>query len=128
MQNLETISLYYLISALAVYRAAFMLVFEEGMFGIASKIRTLAGIYIKTEKRPNPFGQLVDSPVPTADNWIGKGLTCFNCTSVWFAALPAFVICLDLGDLPFITLVAWFAVHTLAISGLSMLIRGISNQ
>lgn len=128
MLQLDTLALYYLVGGLAVYRLAFMLVFEEGMFGVAAWIRTLAGVYIENQKRPNPFGQMIETPVPTAKNWFGKGLTCFNCTSVWVAALPALFISLETGDLSFWQVAIWFAVHTLAISGFAMLIRGISNQ
>lgn len=79
------------LSALAVYRLSRMISDEEGPFEAFTKLRGLA---------------------PTT-NWIGRGLECIMCVSVW-VALPAALYIDPTWTLP----LTW-----LALSGVTVVIR-----
>ena len=120
--DLTTFILLVVLVMLAVYRAAFMLVHEEGMFGVCSRIRDLAGIRLQTQSELNAFGQQMTVQRYVADNWIGKGLTCFNCTSVWLASIGAIPLTAA-APLPWHP-AALYVLLVLAISGAAMRLNG----
>lgn len=60
----------FILAALAVYRLSRMITDEEGPFMVFTKLRGLA--------RP--------------DTWIGRGLECIMCVSVWVALAAALYI------------------------------------
>ena len=120
--DLTSFVLLFVLIELAVYRGAYMLVHEEGMFGVCSRIRDLAGIRLQTQSELNAFGQQMTVQRYVADNWIGKGLTCFNCTSVWLASVGAIplVVSAPLSWHP----AALYVLLVLALSGLAMRLNG----
>jgi hypothetical protein len=81
----------FILASLAVYRLSRMLTDEEGPFSVFTKLRGLA--------KP--------------ETWIGRGLACIICMSVWIA-LP-FALWIDwTGD--------WW-ITWLALSGVTVVIR-----
>lgn len=81
----------FVLAALAVYRLSRMLTDEEGPFMIFTKLRGLA--------KP--------------DTWVGRGLECIMCMSVWVALAVALYI-----DLTWTLPLTW-----LALSSVTVLIR-----
>ena len=114
-----------LVASLFCFRLAYMLVFEEGMFGVAEQIRKFAGVYTAKTQVFNQLGQPIEVDAAVSDNWIGKGLTCFNCTSVWVGAVIALLMP-DYPTDPAFMVLRW-AIYVLAISGGAMLIKGLSQ-
>ena len=84
-------ALTFALAALAVYRLSRMLTDEDGPFEAFTRLRGLA--------RP--------------DTWIGRGLECIMCMSVWVALLAALYI-----DLTWTLPLTW-----LALSAITVLIR-----
>lgn len=91
---MDTLAL--ILAALAVYRVSRMISDEEGPFSVFTKLRGLA--------RP--------------DTWLGRGLECLMCVSVW-VALPATVLITLAGY----TDVWLWPLTWLALSSVSVLIR-----
>jgi len=84
------------LASLAVYRLSRMITDEEGPFSVFVKLRGLA----------------------KSETWIGRGLACIICMSVWIA-LP-FALWIDYaGDWP----LTW-----LALSGVTVIIRKWENK
>ncbi len=81
----------FILASLAVYRLSRMLTDEEGPFMVFTKLRGLA---------------------PT-ENWIGRGLECILCMSVWVAFIAALYI-----DLTWTLPLTW-----LALSGVTVILR-----
>jgi hypothetical protein len=84
------------LAALAVYRLSRMISDEEGPFAVFTKLRGLA----------------------KSDTWIGRGLECILCVSVW-VSLPATILITVLGYID-----QWLWPLTwLALSGVTVIIR-----
>lgn len=107
----------------SVYRMTRLLVHETGVFGIFTLIRSIAGVKVVIEKRPNMVGQLVDTEIAIANNTVGKILTCFYCCSVW-VSMPAAAVATYLSpdSLP---VFVWAVIHWLAIAGAVAIIRDV---
>jgi hypothetical protein len=81
----------FILAALAVYRLSRMLTDEEGPFMVFTRLRGLA----------------------RHDTWIGRGLECIMCVSVWVALIAALYI-----DQTWTLPLTW-----LALSGVTVIIR-----
>jgi hypothetical protein len=81
----------FVLASLAVYRLSRMLSDEEGPFSVFTKLRGL----------------------PKPETWIGRGLACIMCLSVWIA-LPIALWIDYQGD---------WALTWLALSGVTVIIR-----
>ena len=66
----------YLILALATWRIASLITYEEGPFEVFERLRTLAGV------RSNDYGRY-------GTNELARGLICLWCCSTWIGALGA---------------------------------------
>lgn len=88
-----------IISALAVYRLSFMIAKEDGPLDLFNRIR----------------GK-VD---PNQSTWVGRGINCPLCISVWLSLLPIIFILPRMNI--YTTIVTW-----LSIAGLSALLERVS--
>jgi hypothetical protein len=86
----------FVLASLAVYRLSRMIADEEGPFEVFTWLRNLA----------------------PATNWIGRGLACILCLSVWIA-LPVALWIDYQGD---------WALTWLALSGVTVIIRKWENK
>jgi hypothetical protein len=84
----------FLIAALAVWRLAYLVVYDEGPFGLALKLR----------------GRID----PDQATWIGRGINCMVCVSFWLAWLILGVLFVPWG---------WIVVWGLALSGAVSLLK-----
>lgn len=71
------------VTALAAWRLAHLLVHEDGPGAVFARLRYRAGV--RAVARVDDQGQVVASR--TAANTVAEGLTCVWCVSVWAAAL-----------------------------------------
>jgi len=76
---------YFTLSVLAVYRVSYMIANEDGPLDVFVFIREKAG----------------------QKNWIGRGLNCVLCISVWLAMIPAIIFFRSSFET---TILYWFAI------------------
>ena len=82
---------YFTLSVLAVYRVSYMIANEDGPLDMFVFVREKAG----------------------QKNWIGRGLNCVLCISVWLSIIPAVAMVRDIGFFrsSFETIILyWFAI------------------
>ena len=72
-----------LLTALAAWRIASLLVDEAGPWGVFSRLRYRAGV--RGIVVMDPAGK--PTAARTAQGWLAEGLTCVWCVSVWAAML-----------------------------------------
>ena len=87
---------YFALSVLAVYRVSHMIANEDGPFDVFVFIREKAG----------------------QRNWIGRGLNCVLCISVWLSIIPAIAM----------TRSAEFVLYWFAIAGGVLVIHKYFNR
>lgn len=100
------------ISGLAGWRLAYMLVNESGPFDVFGRLRYLAGI--RQIVVHGPDGQAISAGY-TATNTLAEGLMCVWCVSVWTAVFCALITLVG-------PIGVWL-VRILAISGLAIIMH-----
>lgn len=71
-----------IILALATWRLASLLVYEEGPFSAFLELRKLAGVIHDAENKV----------MGDDGSFLGRLLNCFWCTSIWAALIPAMLL------------------------------------
>lgn len=98
-----------IIAALAVYRLTFMLNAEAGPGDIFGRLRARMGV--KFDQYSNPY----------SDHWIGQGVLCYYCLSVWIAfgisALVLAAFAFNRAD------IAFWGLLPFALSGISIFLK-----
>lgn len=96
-----------LVLALATWRLASLLAVETGPFDVFVRVRHLLGV------------RYDDYSVMYSANWIGKGVICIWCNSVWFGALWAL--------LWFLFPWAWWLALPFALSTAAVIVERLVN-
>jgi hypothetical protein len=107
-------ALTFLLTVLAAWRVASLLVNEDGPGAICARLRLRAGISYVV--RQNGAGQ--PEAMRVAHGWLAEGLTCVWCVSVWTAAL--FVL---LALIPYANAVSAVLRDVLAVSAGAILLH-----
>lgn len=117
---------HFVLAVIFTFRLSYMMVYEEGIFGLMSRLRALARITFETVTVPNQLGQAVEVQQPTSKNWIGKGLICFNCTSIWVALIPAIFLRYPINDpVEYPKIALWVVMYVFTISGGAIILKGL---
>jgi hypothetical protein len=98
-----------IIAALAVYRLSYMLNAEAGPADIFGRLRARMGV--KYDQYSNAY----------SDHWLGQGMLCFYCLSVWIAfSVTVFVFIASTLDRA--TIALW-VLFPFALSGLAIFLK-----
>ena len=109
----------FIILSLITFRLTYMVVREDGTFGMFKRLRDVMGVRTESVTQKNEYGADIQVDVLTADHTWGLILTCFKCCSVWVSMFPALYL-VSRFDLPYPEQFGWWVVFTLALSGMSI--------
>lgn len=118
MSLFETLLVLFAACTLAVFRLAFMLVYEDGFLHIFARLRRWAGVIVVEKVVRDTLGNEQRQKEAHATNPFGEILMCYYCTSVW-VALPFSAPFGVLLGIP-AAILAW-----LALAGAAFLLRAV---
>lgn len=111
--------LLFVVCALAVWRIGNLFAHERGMFGVATRFRSLFGVAHEFDGTPSldrESGEVLLNPLDTLEDLrheLAQGITCVWCNSLWIAPFVALALAEGLAS--------WL-LYTLALSAVACLL------